>query len=97
MKVMTRERLEMAGTEQIAAVVSAVRPPAKTKRLNVNLPVSLFDELTEVASESGRTLTEVVRLALGLVAKATEVEKAGYKLGVVDSDGRLIKELVLPK
>jgi|SRR5215213_1114772 len=95
----TQRRLAIADANKAAGAESASPSPAvkKTKRLNVNLPEPLFKELTSVSKSSGRSLTEIVRLALGLVVKATEVEQAGHKLAVLDSDGKLLKELVLPK
>ena len=75
--------------------VSPLTP--KTKRLNVNLPESIFGELDQIARESGRTMTDVVRLALGLVAVALTEEKAGHKLAVIKPDGKVLKELLIPK
>lgn len=90
--------LETIGAKGAAGVVPINRPPTvKTKRLNVNLPEPVFGELEEIADQSGRSLTEVVRLALGLLAHATDAQRAGHKLAVVDSRGRLLKELVLAK
>jgi hypothetical protein len=89
---------ETIGTNTAAGVVSINKPPAvKTKRLNVNLPGPVFGELEEIADQSGRSLTEVVRLALGLLAHATDAQRAGHRLAVVDSRGKLLKELVLSK
>lgn len=75
--------------------VSPLTP--KTKRLNVNLPESIFGELDQIARESGRTMTDVVRIALGLVAVALTEEKVGHKLAIVEPSGKVLKELVLPK
>src|ERR1044072_757584 len=69
----------------------------KTKRLNVNLPEPVFNELDKIAKESGRTMTDVVRIALGLVATALSEEKVGHKLAVLEPNGKVLKELVLPK
>ena len=69
----------------------------KTKRLNVNLPEPVFNELDKIAKESGRTMTDVVRIALGLVAVALSEEKVGHKLAVMEPNGTVLKELVLPK
>jgi hypothetical protein len=69
--------------------------PAKTRRLNINLPEAKFVELEGIAKDSNRTMTDVVRLALELVKVAVKVEANGHRLAVVDEDGNLIKELVL--
>ena len=75
--------------------ISPILP--KTKRLNVNLPEAIFNELDRIARESGRTMTDVVRLALGIVAVALSEEEAGHKLAVIEPSGKILKELVLPK
>jgi hypothetical protein len=40
-------------------------------------------------------MTDVMRMALDLVKLAIEEEQKGRKLAVVDSDGKLSKELIL--
>jgi|SRR5918911_1409989 hypothetical protein len=67
----------------------------KVKRLNINLPEKTFKELDRLADESGRTMTELVRLAIGLVQVAIDEERHGRKLAVVEPNGKLLKEIVL--
>jgi hypothetical protein len=65
------------------------------KRLNINLPLSVFAELEGLAKTSGRTMTDIVRTALGLVKVAIEAEQGKNRLAVVNSEGKLLKEIVL--
>jgi len=67
-----------------------------TRRLNVLLLESDFRELQALASESGRSLKDTVRYALGLVKIAITEERNQHKLMVVDSDGNFLKEIALP-
>lgn len=69
--------------------------PAKIKRLNINLPAPVYDELERLASSSSRSMTEIVRTALGLVKVAIEAESQKNKLAIVKPDGKLLKEIVL--
>jgi hypothetical protein len=69
--------------------------PAKVKRLNINLPERTFNELERLADESGRTMTELVRIAIGLVQVAIDEENHGRKLAVVEPNGKLLKEILL--
>jgi hypothetical protein len=71
--------------------------PIATRRLNVNLPVRVVDELEEIAHNSGKTMTEVVRAALGLVKVAQDVSDNDQKLVIANKDGKPIKEIILPK
>ncbi|HEV8240083.1 MAG TPA: ribbon-helix-helix protein, CopG family [Thermoanaerobaculia bacterium] len=83
---------ESRGT--VAAVAAAV---PQVKRLNINLPAKAFDELQELARSSGRTMTDIVRLALGLVVVGVEETERGNRLAITSSDGRLLREIVLPR
>ena len=75
----------------------ATHPTPKIKRLNINLPEGVFTELETIARVSGRTMTEVVRAALGLIAVAINEEREGHKIIVADKTGKPIKEIVLAK
>ena len=67
------------------------------KRLNINLPETAYDELQRLSKLSNRSMTDVVRTALGLAKIAFEEERSGNKLAVVDRNGKLKKEIVLPQ
>jgi hypothetical protein len=66
------------------------------KRINLNLPAPVFRELQTLAKGSGRTMTELIRFALGLLHFAFTESRENRKLAVTDSRGRVIKEVVLP-
>jgi predicted transcriptional regulator len=70
---------------------------SQSKRLNINLPPQVADDLQKLANSSGRSMTEIVRTALGLVKIAQEVTQQDQKLLVADSSGKPLKEIVLPK
>ena len=67
---------------------------SKFRRLNLNLPERTFQELRRLASETGRSLTEMIRVAISLLKVAIEEEGRGRKLAVIDEEGRVIKEIV---
>jgi hypothetical protein len=67
------------------------------RRLNINLPTSIANDLEAIAQKSGRSMTEVVRNALGLVKIATDVADNNQKLVITDDKGKPVKEIVLPK
>ena len=68
---------------------------ASLKRLNINLPESSYNQLQSLAQDSHRSMTDVVRTALGLVKVALEEEKKNRTLAVTAGD-RIVKEIVLP-
>jgi hypothetical protein len=68
----------------------------KGKRLNLILSSGTFVDLAALARERRTTMTEIVRLALGLVKVAVREAELGHKLVVATEDGQVIKELVLP-
>jgi len=75
---------------------SAVAAPPAEKRLSLILSSSVFEDLSALARERRTTMTEIVRLALGLIKVAIREAKAGNKLVVAKENGEVVKELVLP-
>jgi hypothetical protein len=71
------------------------RPQVNIKRLNINLPESVYDNLQLLATQSQRSMTDIIRTALSLVKIAIEANQAGNKLAVVDHYGKLQKEIVI--
>lgn len=67
------------------------------KRLNLNLSDRAYDELSTIAREGRRSMTEVVRLGIGLVRLALEAQRKGQTLAVVTREGQAIREIVLPE
>ena len=67
------------------------------KRLSINLPASVFDELQGLAEMSHRSMTELVRDSFGLAKIAYEVTEQGNKLTVTDRSGKTLKELVIAR
>ena len=66
------------------------------KRVNFVLSERAHSELVTLARETKRSMTDLVRLGLALVKIAIEAERNGNRLIVTTSDGRPVKELVLP-
>ena len=66
------------------------------KRVNFILSEKAHSDLTALSRETKRSMTELVRVGLGLVRLALEAERKGHRLVVTTSDGQPIKEIVLP-
>ena len=67
------------------------------RRLNINLPEPVFQELQVLSGSTGRSMTDLVRTALGLVNVAYSETSKSNVLVVADKSGKPIKELVLPR
>lgn len=67
---------------------------ANVRRLSINLPLRTFQVLLNLAEETGRSLTEMVRIGVALSQVAIEEEAHGRKLAVIDREGRVVKEIV---
>jgi len=65
------------------------------KRLNVLLSEKAQSDLEAVAG--GRSLSELVRLAMRLLKIALEESKGGNRLVVVDAKGNAKREIVIPE
>jgi hypothetical protein len=67
------------------------------RRLNLNLPASLYDDLSELADSQGKTMTEIVRTGLGLAHIAYTQLGKRQKLVIADADGKPIREILIPR
>lgn len=65
------------------------------KTLNVELPESTYEELKELSEEHDRTLTELIRTALGMVGLLYQSQEEGKELVVRDSDTHDIERVVI--
>ena len=66
------------------------------RRLNINLPEPVFAELQDLSKSTGRSMTDLVRTALGLVNVAYQESEQSHVIAVADKSGKLLKQLVLP-
>jgi hypothetical protein len=74
----------------------APSPNVESKRLNFVLSEKAHSELTTMARRTRRSMTELIRLALGLLKIALEAQQNGHKVIVTSADGQPLKEIVLP-
>ena len=66
------------------------------RRLSLNLSEKAHSELLALSKETRRSMTEIVRLGIGLVKLAMEAERRGERLIITAPDGHPRKEIVLP-
>lgn len=66
------------------------------KRLNLNLTEQAYDDLSNLASKTNRSMTEIVRIGLGLVKLAFEEQSKHNRLVVADANLKPLREIVLP-
>ena len=67
-----------------------------SKRLNVSLSERAYSDLSHASHETKRSMTELVRLGIGLVRIALEAEREGNRIVIASPDGKAQKEIVLP-
>ena len=70
--------------------------PVVGRRVNFVLSEKAHTDLVSLSKHSMRSMTELVRLGLGLVKVALEAQQNGNKLVVTTADGQPLKEIVLP-
>jgi hypothetical protein len=71
-------------------------PVSAGKRVNFILSEKSHADLANLAESTHRSMTDVVRLGLGLVKIALEAARNGQRLVVTSAEGQPIKEIVLP-
>src|SRR2546423_12469700 len=76
--------------------IDKVAEPPMTKRLGLNLPPPVYDEVNQLAKERRSSMTEIVRLALGLIKIVIREANKGNKLIITTPSGDPLREIVLP-
>lgn len=79
------------------APVKAAENEPKSRRLNLILAEAAYNDLAELARARQSTMTEVIRLALGVIKVVLEESAQGNKVVIVKPDGTVPKELILPR
>ena len=77
-------------------MAASTSPTLIGKRVNFVLSEKGYSDLVALAKDTRRSMTEIVRLGLGLVRIAIEAEREGNRLIVTSKVGDPIKEVVLP-
>jgi len=78
------------------AVGAKVANDVNAKRLSIVLTDNAYSEVANLSKSTRRSITELVRLGLGLVKILVEEVGRGNKLVVATKDGQPLKEIVLP-
>src|SRR5215469_6918303 len=84
---------QSTGPTVMPTLASASTEPTE-KRINLILPWRAYVEVRELSKATKRSITEMVRLGLGLVKIAIEAHASGQKLIVTTDEGKPVKELV---
>jgi len=87
--------------DQETTNMSTSNPIAETetgvdKRLAITLSERAYNDLRQIAANTSRPMSDVIRIGIGLYKVAAEVSRENNKLMVVSRDGKPLKEIVLP-
>jgi hypothetical protein len=87
----------------MGSTLTPVKPPKTTqhatmpaKRVNFVLSARAYSDLQALSTAMSRSMTELVRLGIGLLKVVLEADQKGQKLAVINGDGEVVKEIVLP-
>ena len=80
----------------IAPARPEIESEPEEKRLNLILSAGVYTDLSRMAKQRRTSMTEIVRLAIGLIKIAVNEASQGHKLVVTTADGTVLKELILP-
>jgi hypothetical protein len=83
---------EAVRSDEQAPAANSSKPP---KRLNMNLPARVYDELQELADEEGKSMTVLVRESLGLLKLIYDETRSGNQLAILGPDKNVLRELFL--
>jgi len=73
-----------------------VRESNVVHKLTLSLGSSAFADVTDLALERKTTPAQTVRVALGLLKVVANEQRKGNHVVVVSSDGKALREIVLP-
>jgi hypothetical protein len=92
-----RKKRGRVDSDAKTSMQSGAKAPATStvRRLNINLPEKTFNDLERTATKTGRTMTDIVRVGVSVAQVVVEEVSHGRKLAVIDSNGRVLKELIL--
>ena len=65
-----------------------------TTRLNVNISDDLNARLDTLAAQTGSTKSELLRKAIVLMDLAVTESQQGHKLGILDDERHVLREIV---
>jgi len=80
----------------MATVTTAPPPLIAQKRVNIVLSERAHSELLRLSKETMRSMTELIRLGLGLVKIAIEAERNNQRFIITTAEGDPVKEIILP-
>ena len=75
--------------------VETPKPPVQ-RRLNFILSDDSYQDLQDLASQSQRTMTDLIRYGLGMMRIFVEAKRQRHRVMIVDDQGKAVKEIVLP-
>ncbi len=89
----------LAGLKEAETMSTNMSPAVAVsqRRLTINLSDKAYQDLNDAAQDTSRTMTDVIRIAIGLFRVAAEVIRDNNKLVVVSPSGKPLKEIVLPR
>ena len=67
-----------------------------TKRIGLNLSESAYADLTRLSAQTGKNMTEIMRLALSVIKIVLIEVQNGNRIMLADKDGKAIREFILP-
>jgi hypothetical protein len=84
------------GEIQMGTALAPEPQPTAAKRLNFNVSEKAHAELTALSHNTHRSMTEIIRLGVGLAKIALEAEQKGHRIVIANSNGEPLKEIVIP-
>jgi hypothetical protein len=67
------------------------------RRVNLIISDAAYTDLKQLSAEDKRTMTEIVRLGVGLYKVARKTEAEGRRLIVASADGNPICDILIPR
>lgn len=65
------------------------------KKINLNVPASVYRDLQQIAESTGRSMSEIIRSGISLAGYAYRALENGQTLQIAGPDGKPVKEILI--
>lgn len=86
----------MVNASRESSSITATPHVVGKQRVNFLLSEKAYADLVSLSKDTMKSMTELMRLGLGLVKIVIEADRRGQRLIVTTAEGEPVKEIVLP-
>jgi hypothetical protein len=83
----------MAKTKAASAPMETSKA-ATRKRLNLDISMSVYEDVLHSSEENGKNIAEILRIGISLYLMSEDARRKGQSMGIIQGD-KIIKEIAI--